>query len=597
MAFNLPLIGGSQFRLPQANISSQSTSGSGLNLGALNQFGIQSVGQQQSLPGLGRPQIGQTLPNLQQIGQSTLPNLQQIGQSTLPNLQQIGQSTLPNLQQSTLTPIGQSTLTPIGQSTLTPIGQSTLTPIGQQRTALPVKGLISGITSGSAQQNNVTNVIQGSPVQVLPRIGNVSNLSALPRSVSGNVIIPQSSNDLSRSLGASRATSNAYVQGMAATQVTNLSRNAIAQSVSDNVAMATLPNRRTRGPLEIYQANFENSKEWILDLQQMIATTIAPLVEPNTAKQGYLTDESAMGVWAVAFTDETYNPNVGENYESLEKIGDAFMKAAFLQYLEERYPDINQYELSEMINYYLSKPRQAEIALKLGLNKYVRTNVTVSTHMFEDLLEAVFGALQKIGTAAHSVGVGYAYAYNLIVSIYNDTPLDRGVTVGNPKTQIKQIFDKMGWGTVGERWDENSGTFSILVPRQATSTFREHGINGEIIAYGRGNTQKVASADAYPRALRFLSEHGITQAWADSQKNTDKLDLPELRELYQNALSKARSEGLESLSFTRPKITSSECFYQLIGSDSNGRLTVLVTIAGCSLMDAKRDALETYLSS
>lgn len=344
---------------------------------------------------------------------------------------------------------------------------------------------------------------------------------------------------------------------------------------------------------------------WANGLRKFLYSNVVPLVEPNQTLRQRLVDLPAMKIWAVAFTHQSYNPNTAENYESLEKIGDAFMKAAFNEYLERRYPGVTQLELSELIAHYLSKPELAKISLQLGLDKWVRTNIEKDTHMFEDLLEATFGALSKIGNNLQH-GVGYILCYNLIVNLFNPINIDLGVSIGKPKTQLKQLFEKMHWGPVDE-YSSLKGElveFEVYLTETAMNNIQELGIGLDpLLGIGTGRTKTLAEITAYENALQTLNRVGITQDWADSQRKRSDFESPELAVYYSDALAKLRRQGFESMYFFLPKTNNRVCYVQLIGVDSNGRKQVLVTSSiettpnsRCSASEGKKQALIRYIN-
>jgi hypothetical protein len=305
-----------------------------------------------------------------------------------------------------------------------------------------------------------------------------------------------------------------------------------------------------------------------------------------------------MKVWAPTFTDFSYNPNVGENYESLEKIGDTFSKAAFNQYLHDKFPDIDEVELTEITNYYLSKNQQAEMALSLALPTMLRTYLDKNTHIFEDLMEALYGALMKIGSDAHSPGVGYLYTYNLTKSLYDGINIDRSLSAGREKTSIKEIFDKLGWGQVIEQWDQAKEEFKVKVPGRAIEELRQIQIDipDGVIGVGQAHSKSAASSRAYKSADEFFTSVGITREWADQQKNARSPNIEE-QQLEAQALEKAKSQGIESLDVATVRTTVRDKYYQLIGTDANGRKFVLMTLRSNTPSRANIDIYQAFIRS
>lgn len=347
--------------------------------------------------------------------------------------------------------------------------------------------------------------------------------------------------------------------------------------------------------------SYDDALSWLTGLQYFLYEQILPLAEPDPIKRVNMVDQNSMNVWEIAFTHESFNPNVGRNYEELERLGDAVMKNVFIRYLMTRFPNIARDTISELVNYYMSKAALSPIAVKLGLNNWIRSAFDSSTHEFEDLFESLFGALSIVGDQVFQRGAGYTLSYNLLENIYNDIDIDLSVAKGHPKTQVKQIFEKMGWGTVLENWRENvqgiSGLMTLEFTPQALRDLTQRGIPlPAVISSSEGSTKKVAGDNAYSQALTYLQSRGITQEWADAQRGRREFNNPELSPYYPNAISRLRSEGFSDMYFKTPKIRTGGCNVQLIGVRPDRSLEVLASITECSPLSGKREALRLYAS-
>lgn len=339
---------------------------------------------------------------------------------------------------------------------------------------------------------------------------------------------------------------------------------------------------------------------WITDLQSFLYNELLPLAEPDAQRRIKLIDSESMREWQNAFTDKSYDPNLGFNYEVLEKIGDAAVKLTFNRYLLQLFPDIDQMELSEMTAYYLSKEQLADISKSLRLGDYARTRLPKDTHLYEDILEAVFGALITVGDRAFQVGVGYILIYNLTVGIWNKRKLSLSVATGMPKTQVKEIFEKLRWSKPFEVW--NDPVLEIKTPREAR---QEASLLGKklpsVLAVAEGDTKVVASGVAYKEALDTLIRNGITQEYASEQRDQMEYGIPEIRSLWPALHKKLESEGFVTAAFTNPRTTATTTYVQLLGIKANHHRTVLATasvkgIRRNHLTEGKVDAIKRYLN-
>ena len=152
-----------------------------------------------------------------------------------------------------------------------------------------------------------------------------------------------------------------------------------------------------------------------------------------------------MSLWKITFTHKTFDPNGINNYETLEHMGDTVMKTAFDSAVIQKYPGISEYTITLINNIYVSKPIQKQKSEELGLYKWIRIIIPATIHIHEDLLEALFGALFKIGDIVLGKGNGYALASNLAANIYDIESIDINAALAHPKSVIKEIFEKMHW--------------------------------------------------------------------------------------------------------------------------------------------------------
>ena len=350
----------------------------------------------------------------------------------------------------------------------------------------------------------------------------------------------------------------------------------------------------------------EEEERWIKELQDYLYTRILVLAEPNEQRRKLLLSGEAMTIWIPAFTHESYDPNVGNNYEELERLGDVIMAALFIYYLDKSFSGITRSQLSELKNRYLSKAEQAPIAQKLGLQNWVRTPLDRNTHMFEDLLESVFGALLKIGDLTFKTGAGYVLCYNLLVNIFADIDIDLSYIKGHAKTQVKEIFEKLHWGEVIEYWQTSDGdgsmvggTLTLRFPPAALEDLaqRQMPIPTPLLAASDGPTKKVATDLVYPLALRRLAELGITRQWADLQRGQTEFTHPDFAPYYNDARNKLYRLGLSDMYFKVPRIGTKGIYVQLIGIYPNGKLEVLSTAVGTNLLDTKKETLRAFATS
>lgn len=341
--------------------------------------------------------------------------------------------------------------------------------------------------------------------------------------------------------------------------------------------------------------------EWLQRLQAYVYTTITPLVEQDENKRQTLVSERAMVIWAAAFTDKSYNPNYGYNYEILEKIGDSALKLTFSRLLQVRFPNISESQISELASYYLSKIELSKISKSLGISDYVRTLLDKNINMFEDVLEAIYGALMEIGDKIYQVGVGYILCYNLTLSLWGNRKISMSVAEGDAKTQVTQIFQRLRWGKPGE--ENTQDIFKVLATEEAIKGVKSLGKTlPRVLGYGKNQTKDVRTKIAYKNALRTLNNLGITLEWAIKQRQLLDYSKPDLKELLDKLEKKSSEEGYKETMFDTIKKTHTHIFIQLLGIRDNGYkqnlATVSIPTAGrkVDINEAKINAIKAYLA-
>jgi len=344
----------------------------------------------------------------------------------------------------------------------------------------------------------------------------------------------------------------------------------------------------------------EQNRQWQSGLRQFLYSQILLRLEPNKENRIKLVDSQAMSVWSIAFTHKSYNPNVGHNYEELEKLGDSVMKNGYIKFLILTYKGITNSQISELVNHYLSKDEQGILSKKLGLDKWVRRSVNITLDISEDILESFFGALDLIADRALTFGAGYLLSFNMILSLYKDIVINKNIFKGHPKSQVKQIFDKMQWGEVREEWQKNedgfSGTLTLLFTKFALTDLQERGLNirSPVIATEEGPSLKNVKRRIYLKALDYLASLGITEEWANIQKEQKIYEDPELAPYYPGAQARLTSEGYIDMYFKLPQIGGGGCFAQLIGVKADGSTKVIASVSDCTIRGAKVAVLQQY---
>lgn len=365
---------------------------------------------------------------------------------------------------------------------------------------------------------------------------------------------------------------------------------------------------------------YTDFKRWFEGFRHFIFTTIVPRALPNDNKNRnayalILISKEAMDIWVVAFTDASVDRNPGSNYETLEFLGDRQLESLFSNFAVSLYPQMNQALLTELKSTYMSKNKQKDMAIKLGLNKWVRTNFNLTIHTSEDLFESMFGALFKIGELYIGKGSGYALANNLLTNLYYDLEVNPDEILLRPITQFKEIVEKLGWGQrlpdkfvaeefgLPENIEDESSDFKWKITLKLTKNAKEFienvlnkPVSNTILSIQQSTNKNAVKTMAFDKALiEIKSLYGIDYTWA-SKYSDDELNTL----IGTGAKNRMEIDKIVRVYF--PKMTKSEKyqFTQFVGVDGLGKHIILVSVAGNfkePLTNLKKFAIDLYASS
>ncbi len=366
---------------------------------------------------------------------------------------------------------------------------------------------------------------------------------------------------------------------------------------------------------------YKNYPKWVEGLRHFLFTKIIPLALPNFNKNRdqyavILISDKAMAIWIVCFTDQSVDRNITSNNQMLEILGDRELESLFSNFVISLDPTIDEAFLTELKSTYMSKNKQKDMSNKLGLNKWLRTNVDNTIHTSEDLFEALFGALFKIGETYIGKGNGYALCNNLLTTLYYDLKIDRNSILLQPITQVKQIVEKLGWGQAQpEKFvleemgivqnienEENEFKWALVLKltKNAQSfiqnILKKPIVAGGIIASQTNINKPTLRNTAFDEALKNLkSLYDIDYKWAVqySEKELDE----QIKSIAKNRMIQ---DKIEKGYF--PKIIKSgeSQFIQFVGIDNSSKEVILSTIVGDfkePLVNLKSFAIRLYANS
>jgi dsRNA-specific ribonuclease len=247
--------------------------------------------------------------------------------------------------------------------------------------------------------------------------------------------------------------------------------------------------------------------QWLQRLQSFLNALLTPIIKDQSDRNRYI-DANAMPIWASAFTHETWSPS--DNYEDLEFLGDAVLKAVFPKYLMKRFPYLHKGEYTELNIAYMSKMMQAELARKMGLSEHIRVKGInrAILNLETDVFESFFGALDTISDNVMP-GLGFSNCYNMIVHLFSTIEIDESKGRGSAKTQVIQMFSRFDLPAPDEITDGKS--VDVVINDNLLNLIKSKGINITNTNIGHGSHIKDTNARnmAYSQAIEALADYGL----------------------------------------------------------------------------------------
>ena len=300
-----------------------------------------------------------------------------------------------------------------------------------------------------------------------------------------------------------------------------------------------------------------NDKEWERELKLYLKDKLLPKINLPKEKINKLLDDESMETWKAVFTHDTYNPNIGKNYEQLETLGDFVMSTSFVDHVIQETGNINPSDMTEIKKKILSSRNQSIIAIYLGLHLWIRTRAKPVEANFEDMLEAFFGAILVLGNSKLKM-LGYPMASMFMDIILQLFIFDFEKIRKDPKTYIVQIFDRMKWNKpIETAYVDDDGM--VIVKVELTSeaiadilkltNFQVRSFLGS----GKGKQKKEASQLAYENARKELDKFGIDQDFAVRIAEERRFSDPTFKEYRNKLLGVLQKMGYLDLEFGMKK--------------------------------------------
>tara|TARA_R110002126_G_scaffold121288_2_gene262762 strand:- start:735 stop:2675 length:1941 start_codon:yes stop_codon:yes gene_type:complete len=354
-------------------------------------------------------------------------------------------------------------------------------------------------------------------------------------------------------------------------------------------------------PKKLNKYKKPNSKQWLQEFYQYLKELMKRFFPENRMGMidKILTNDTLQKNWIPCFTHFTANPNPGENYESVETIGDVTIGYCFKFYIKEREPLASESRISNLNQMFMSKKFQSKVAKEMKLQEWLITCGIPQDRMDnnEDLLEALCGTIDTLlYKKSGSIGYGTIIIYNLIKMLFDgkefkketnrNTDPDRTFVqqifsgqafripskfnytlIDPPKEFPEELWEKLvkdinkkvvpeGYNPVVIERDSKDHrgievknvsrpdgrvTVTVTILKAYAEIAKKYGIDlpAKDIEIGKStkNTKKIAEKEAFAQAKDYLIEKGMTREWKDSQTKKKKSSvLNNMDMVYEKAL-------------------------------------------------------------
>lgn len=229
-----------------------------------------------------------------------------------------------------------------------------------------------------------------------------------------------------------------------------------------------------------------------------------------------MTDDEGMELYRQAFTHSSVSDI---NYEWLEILGDSTLNKCVVWYINQRFPQLHNANgvkvIARLKINLVSRSHFSEICERLGLAQFVQFNEDTmknktfhNKNLFEDVLEAFFGATEILVDKIVSVGAGYGICFHLFKNIMDPIHISlKYEDLYDPITRLKETFDihrSVLWGQVSYENERRDGLQYVSLYQWDRPTGRR-----VLLASAHAPTLDEAKQKAASLAIDLLAKKGI----------------------------------------------------------------------------------------
>jgi dsRNA-specific ribonuclease len=274
----------------------------------------------------------------------------------------------------------------------------------------------------------------------------------------------------------------------------------------------------------------KSSKKYETELANYIISLIE-LFNPYTNVETHkFVDKEYMPLWIKTWTHESFD--IMENYETLETLGDSYFASAFVSFLFEKFPEIDQAEMTNLKANIGSKGLLRQVGWGLKMDEWLRMGsyALSNTHTAEDIVEAFCGTLQIIGNnilfknksdeLIIGPNKGITFVRGFIDFLFSTVEITDTMFEGPSKTRLQQSvqgFFPKDEKLIIEEYENGSENkthlhkIKLSWSDKALDFLKQNGFNlKKYISYAEGHSQKGITDQVYTLGILNLEKQGYT---------------------------------------------------------------------------------------
>lgn len=213
---------------------------------------------------------------------------------------------------------------------------------------------------------------------------------------------------------------------------------------------------------------------------------------------GHEFENKSLVISAITHPSAAEGRPVSASYERLEFLGDAVLGALVARYVFERFPGMNEGELSTIKTTLIAGETLSRVSEELGIGPHLvlgqserGTQARGMHKALEDAYESLVGALYLDG----GVEVAHAFVARTLLCYASPDLARRQIS---PKSRLQEVTQRdyhcgPEYRLVGEEGPAHTPTFTTIVK-----------VEGRRVGRGKGSTKKESEAAAALDALRNL---------------------------------------------------------------------------------------------